>query len=680
MEGAIEIDGRIGITQEWLVANGIATDGTLRKREQRQRIVALTRGGRGVLKVYEYKSMPEDMKRAVEAKMDVYGSAKRNMLEQYIEHDAEASRYYDDYTTKKGGHLPNTKERPIRRIYYTNAMVLRGIVRWKTAVEARGGRMDWEQVVQSVGSLSSMDYGCDLPMNGRKLREKVLQFEREGLESVIHKTYRMGSENATKVHKGAEEDMLVALIAEHRNFDCVEIAKLYNQWASSTEGHKAITASTVRVWQKKVRFITSASKHGAGAFSNGLTYQVKRRAPKAALSLWVLDGWDAELLYQAKRGKRTTYYNRLTVEVVLDAATKYPIGWAIGETESGSLIREALRNAERHVEELTGGMIRPYQIQCDNFARKAMMETYSGLAQYVTPAAAGNAKSKIIEPWFRTLNDKYCKYMPNWSGHGVTAKKSGQPNLDITLKRKEQLPTIEVLLEEVSSLLGVYRQQALGAYQEALSALPEGERVALSKREYLSLFGESTEQTYTLRGTGINVRIDGVPHQYDLLADPDDEAAMAEAVRFREQCWEKWSVLRDPIDPTHILVENADRTAQYMLTLKEEQPMALRDRRPGDYERLAAIWKFNHALSAHVAKTLSAHQASALSEVEGLREQRDYETLSKALIPDSRGQHKSERYAAERGLPSKAVEQIVEDIDPFEAAKQDDSEVMLSRF
>lgn len=63
-----------------------------------------------------------------------------------------------------------------------------------------------------------------------------------------------------------------------------------------------------------------------------------------------------------------------------------------------------------------------------------------------------------------------------------------------------------------------------------------------------------------------------------------------------------------------------------------------------------------------------------------LREQRDYETLSKALIPDSRGQHKSERYAAERGLPSKAVAQIVEDIDPFEAAKQDDSEVMLSRF
>lgn len=696
MEAVATINGRVGITQEWIVAQDIASAGNLRVMEHRQRLLSLTRGGRGVLKVYEYKSLPEDMKRAIDARLDVYASAKKNVLEQYIEHDASASRYFDEYTTDKGAHLPNTHEKPVRQTYYANAIVLSAIVRWEQAQQKRGMRLDWEQVLQSIQSLDRLDYACDLPANARKLREKVQAYKQEGLESLVHKNYKGVNTNAVKVHAGEQEDLLIALIAEHRNFDCEEIAKMYNaqcaarmtQQEQGKPEWKSITASTVRQWQRKMRFITTASKHGAATFNNTMAYQVKRTAPSAAMLLWVLDGWDAELLYQSKKGNRTTYHNRLTVEVVLDAATKYPIGWAVGETESAELIREALRNAERHVEELTGTMLLPHQIQCDNFARKAMMDTYTGLAQYVTPAAVGNAKAKIIEPWFRTLNDKYCKYMPNWSGHGVTAGKAGQPNMDITMKQKSQLPTVDAIIMEVAALMGVYRQDAFPAYQAAMALLPESERVVLGTRQYLSLFGESTGQTYTLRGTGINVRIDGTPHQYDLLANPDDKAAMAEAIRFREKCWEKWSVVRDPLDTAHILVENKDRTEQYVLTLKDEQPMALKDRKPGDYERLAAIWKFNKALKEHVTETLSGHQLNAQCLMHNAQpdgqtaiEKRDYETLSKALITDSRGQHKNERYKAERGdspapLREGAKKVAIENIDPFKAAPKTEEEEM----
>lgn len=696
MEAVTTINGRVGITQEWIVAQDIASAGNLRVMEHRQRLLSLTRGGRGVLKVYEYKSLPEDMKRAIDARLDVYASAKKNVLEQYIEHDASASRYFDEYTTDKGAHLPNTHEKPVRQTYYANAIVLSAIVRWEQAQQKRGMRLDWEQVLQSIQSLDRLDYACDLPANARKLREKVQAYKQEGLESLVHKNYKGVNTNAVKVHAGEQEDLLIALIAEHRNFDCEEIAKMYNAQCAARNAQqeqgkpewKSITASTVRQWQRKMRFITTASKHGAATFNNTMAYQVKRSAPSKAMYMWVLDGWDAELLYQSKKGTKTTYHNRLTVEVVLDAATKYPIGWAVGETESAELIREALRNAERHVEELTGTMLMPHQIQCDNFARKAMMETYTGLAQYVTPAAVGNAKSKIIEPWFRTLNDKYCKYMPNWSGHGVTAGKSGQPNMDITMKQKSGFPTASEIIMEVAALMGVYRRDAFPAYQAAMALLPESERVVLGTRQYLSLFGENTGQTYSLRGTGINVRIDGTPHQYDLLANPDDKAAMAEAIRFREKCWEKWSVVRDPLDTAHILVENKDRTEQYVLTLKDEQPMALKDRKPGDYERLAAIWKFNKALKEHVTETLSGHQLNAQCVVHNAQsdgqtaiEKRNYETLSKALITDSRGQHKNERYKAERGdspapLREGAKKVAIENIDPFKAAPKTEEEEM----
>ena len=664
-------------------------------REQRQAIVALTRGCRNVSKVYEYKSLPEDMKRAIDARLNVYASAKKNALEQYIAHDAEVSRYFDEYTTDKGAHLPNTHEKPVRQTYYANAIVLSAIVRWEQAVAKRGERLDWEQVVASIQSLDRLDYACDLPENARELREKVRAYKQEGLESLVHKNYKGVNTNAVKVHAGEQEDLLIALIAEHRNFDCEEIAKMYNaqcaarmtQQEQGKPEWKSITASTVRQWQRKMRFITTASKHGAAAFNNTMTYQVKRTAPSKAMYMWVLDGWDAELLYQSKKGNRTTYHNRLTVEVVLDAATKYPIGWAVGETESAELIREALRNAERHVEELTGAMLMPHQIQCDNFARKAMMETYTGLAQYVTPAAVGNAKAKIIEPWFRTLNDKYCKYMPNWSGHGVTASKSGQPNMDITLKQKSQLPTVDAIIMEVAALMGVYRRDALPTYQTAMAALPAEERMVLGTKQYLRLFGESTGQTYSLRGTGINVRIDGKPHQYDLLADPDNKAAMAEAIRFRERCWEKWNVVRDPLDTAHILVENKDRTEQYVLTLKEEQPMALKDRKPGDYEKLAAIWKFNQALKEHVTEKLSGHQLNAQcvmhnaqSDGQAAIEKRNYEMLSKALITDSRGQHKNEKYAVERGKDDAGRVVPTKPINPFEAAPKTEEEEMWDDF
>lgn len=664
MEAVVHINNRVGINMQWLMEHGIATASNLRQRECRGKLVALTRGGRGVQKVYEYKTMPEDMKRMIDERLDVYQGVCRNILEPCIEHSAEISQYFDEYKTAKGAHLPNSKEAPVRQTYYYNAIVLEGIIRLFETCKQKGQKVSWSQVLEALCSLDRLAYPFSLPENERKLKERVKEYQREGLECLIHKNYRRVGSGSTKVHAGLQSDMLISMIAEHRNFDCEEIAKVYNEWvrmqkaqgADHAEQWKEITGSTVRLWQKKSRFITTASKHGGAAYRNSLAYTVQRSAPTKAMYMWVLDGWDAELLYQKKDGKgRTTYHNRVTLEVVLDAATKYPIGYAIGITESAELIREALRNAERHVEELTGTMLRPHQIQCDNFAKKAMSETYEGLATLaVTPAAVGNAKAKVIEPWFRHFNDKVCKYAFNWSGHGVTAKKNGQPNLDITLKDKSQLPTLEELVTEISALMWRYRQEALPAYVEAINALPAAERVALPVKQYLQLFGEQREDKYSLQTTGINLRVLGERHQYDLLADPDDAVAMAEAIRFRENCWEKWNVKCDPFDYRHILVFNDKATEEYVLTVKDVQPMALKDRKPGDYEKLAAVWKFNKALEAHIANTLGGHQERAMAALEST-DRREYEMLSKALITDSHGQHKDNKYRAERALPAAPV-------------------------
>ena len=71
MEAVVHINNRLGISMQWLLEHNIATTGVLQKREQRGKLVALTRGGRGVQKVYEYKTMPEDMKRMIDERLDV---------------------------------------------------------------------------------------------------------------------------------------------------------------------------------------------------------------------------------------------------------------------------------------------------------------------------------------------------------------------------------------------------------------------------------------------------------------------------------------------------------------------------------------------------------------------------------------------------------------------------------
>ena len=143
---------------------------------------------------------------------------------------------------------------------------------------------------------------------------------------------------------------------------------------------------------------------------------------------WSIDGWDAELYYRRsvtdKKGHTVvTYNNRLTIVVVLDPCGDYPVGYAIGERESPELIRTALRNAVNHTEQLFGQRYRTGQLQSDHYALKNLAPVYGVVGEKVTPARVGNAKAKVVEPYFRRLNKNYCQYMRNWSGFGLTARK-----------------------------------------------------------------------------------------------------------------------------------------------------------------------------------------------------------------------------------------------------------------
>ena len=146
---------------------------------------------------------------------------------------------------------------------------------------------------------------------------------------LAHQTYRFehlvetGSKNAAKVADENQKAMLVTFMSDPRNLDNEQVARLYNMVAQQMDWKK-ITASAVAVWRDKCDDLIFARRHGAEKYRAGREMQVKRSAPTRPLLFWTMDGWDVELLYQHKPDKgATTYHNRLTMVVVLDASRHF---------------------------------------------------------------------------------------------------------------------------------------------------------------------------------------------------------------------------------------------------------------------------------------------------------------------------------------------------------------------
>jgi hypothetical protein len=255
------------------------------------------------------------------------------------------------------------------------------------------------------------------------------------------------------------------------------------------------------------------------------------------------------------------------------------------------------------------------------------------MAEKVTPARVKNAKAKPIEPYFGTnLNKRYCQLLPNWSGFGITSDKEKQPNVEFLNKYKSNFPDFAGVCKQMDMIME--RERTCDGKQERFLALwaqmPEEHKAELSPESYLLFFGETTGFKNKLEGSGLNVTVRGLKRHYDCFD-----------LSFREHGSTAWEVRYDPEDLTHVLAVNEDETLRYLLEEKYIQPMALRERKPGDSEQLQRVRNYNRELEQKVtdfrAKNAEILQGAALE----LPEFGD--TLKKLLITDSAGQHKDNR-------------------------------------
>lgn len=587
-----------------------------------------------------FSSLSRDWKDAITAK---FGSPKKEVKKswfaQHYEFDRKAKEFY--LAHRYGPKNEKKIDLALVEKFSYNASVLNTVIKMKTNRKAYAKALGvtsldiWQSLSNDVNAFREVPH--TLPPNKDSLRRKVTKFQKGGYTSLLG---RLANNNAKKVITKEQTALLDELIKFHNGLDNEQIATFYNHTARIV-GWKEITAGTVANRKNKKKLSVHAGRKGVKSLKNNVLMQVKRKRPSTPMLYWTMDGWDAELMYQETTAKIiqgkirnvTTYLNRLTAVIVLDPHNNYPIGYAIGTHETPQLIRKALQNAMQHVKELFGDFYMPYQLQSDNYSKKKLTPLYKTVTPCSTPAEVGNAKSKVIEPYFNTINNKYCKLLNNWSGYGIASGSKNQPNVEYINKTKKNFPTKQECYAQIEAIILTERSNKVAVYTENWLNTKEEFKQVMSFDNYLLNFGSQTGYTNKLKGDGLTLTIEGKKYTYDSFD-----------VNFRHQASKEWIIKYDTNDLSQVLAVSTCGSERFILEEKYIQPMAIADRKEGDTDKLKEIRDFNkNVVDGIIEEQIENYQALDPFFEDNPKLER---TMAKLLITDSLGQHKNNKSKA----------------------------------
>ena len=625
-----------------LTQAGIVSRDAFRKNVSRGLFQVMRRGNNGNEALVNYDNLPVRIQEKIRTKLgdNVRDIAQQNPIKEHLVLDTTARTFFLKYTYPNGKSMSFEKQKE----YTATASALNAVITvmsnklaYRRALGGTGlSKAFWPNIINALKAYQA-EWGFKLPGTQRNLQPKINEYKKHGFTSLINGN---DCNNYAAAAKDEEQlDTLRTILRQPKNYNNEQSLLIYNEIAKANNW-RTISVATVANYRAKWKLYITSARQGTSEHNNNLAMQVKRTGPSAPMLYYTMDGWDVELLYQKQTENKnghnvTTYHNRLTVVIVLDAFKKYPMGYAIGERESPELIVMALKNATQHTATLYGSMYLPYQLQTDNYQMKALTPFYEALSGKLTPARVKNAKAKIIEPYFKRLNETYCKWQPNWSGHNVTASPSNQPNSEYLQTTRHSFPDQLGVIKQIESFIAKERALHHAEMVSGFEALTDTYKIPLSTQEYLLKVGVSGTKTIGHKGHGILLTLKGVKYTYDSF-----EPA------FRHNTHIAWVIKYDTCDMSHVLAHNADGTLRFLLQQKFEQPMALADRQAGDAEQLQKIFDFNKQIEQDIIDCANSDMAVVQNMFNNNPALND--TLFKMQLTDSDGQHKDRLYDAKK--------------------------------
>lgn len=429
-----------------------------------------------------------------------------------------------------------------------------------------------EAVAQTLQSLDL--YGLKVS-HSASLRRKVKAWKEHGRESLIPAFY--GNNNAGKLGI-KQQRRIMDLYCSPLKPSYRTVANVYNREATE-RGWPTISHTRVReiLIVPDIAQTAFIIRHGEVSGRAKMERTIKRARPSFADALWTLDGTTVQLLYTDNGKVRSDLY----IVACTDAYSRDVVGYAIGETETGALVRTALRTAAKQ----TG--YKPYQLQYDNSSAnksKEAQELIQRLAHLAFPAAPYNGKAKVIEALYGHIEQQFLRFFPNFKGGNITAptlnSKANPDHIKALIQNKE-LPTKEQAIAQVKLAIVTYRHTATGpdkrTPKERYNDSAE-QRQAMDKMMIVELLWVERAHMATYTKDGITIEVEGVRHTYEVERSKGVENANWRA----NNLGERFRIMYDPDDLQEVVLFTKEWKYSATAARKWEAPMARADMQDGD--------------------------------------------------------------------------------------------------
>jgi len=582
----VYLDGSLCLEYNELVPMVMSKD-SYRHHKENNNIKAIGSGGNGRKVYVSYNSLPAKFKEGVQNYYGCpYNYASRQPILQAVKLDTNAEHFYQNFTLPNGLKLPSSNynidgKKQINYVQrYTEAaswlnMLIR-LTNDKTTLKSElnisVGKF-WEASIALMKTKK-----VNLPYSYKRLKEKIKGYQAEGYEYLIE-THKFGNDYSKKIVGEVAEALLKELLTLRNKHADTTIALEYNKWAVNND-LQPITPEAVGYWRKKWHNELILEREGMSKTYTKLSKQGKRKRPSSPLLLVNSDDNVLDVYFKAPGND----WYRPMVYVVIDAFNDYILGYAIGDTVTKELIKEAYRNANRHVMQLTGASYCWQQLQTDRWGisgkNTTELEAFYNSMAISTPAGLKNSQTKYIERSFGAVWHEVLKkaFPSNYSGHNITAKQKLNPD---TLK-PAYFPDITECESQVAAFINAMRQtkqkgSEATRQQEWLTAFWESEKSQqrlLTEEMRLQIFGKRHTHLNTIESKGLTPTLLGKTRTYELTQ-----------TTIFKHAGKKVQVIYDEADLSTVLVTDG-KGLRFLANEYKLLPSAIADYEPGDRERI----------------------------------------------------------------------------------------------
>lgn len=364
-------------------------------------------------------------------------------------------------------HLPLQYEKEAKLLGCFCNLVIRRLAICSSKVE------EWKQIVQEYnsGQLLPELYQIRGQRQERALRLWIDQYAKSNQDmfALLHKGKNL---NHNRKVSETETKVLLSILLHPNQITIGSAINMLKAQARLGYYESPTSKPTLRRWCTEWRndhlAIWEQARKGSKYVAEHIVKTIHRDSRLLRVGqVWVADGHTLAFdILNPQTGKA----QRMTMIMVLDWASRYPVGASLAFTEDSQHIQTAFRNAF-----LNWGAL-PEAVYLDNgkaFKSKLFHETWEGhdlelelggvfpkLGIEAHFAESYNAKAKVIERFFRTFQEQFERFISSFRGASIADKPATLMRNEKWAKAlfKSQPPTIE----ETMQMIGFYIRYIYG--------------------------------------------------------------------------------------------------------------------------------------------------------------------------------------------------------------------------